>query len=71
MQNALRHKDKPEKIVKDGEEREAVLVHQVLPKNKGFVLKIYPTGKEITRKMNDMIWLQNSLMIEFPYYYVQ
>lgn len=70
LQNALKNRDKPEKIVKEGEERGAVLVHKVLPKNKGFVLKIYPEGKEVTRKMNDLVWLQNSLSLEFPYYYV-
>lgn len=72
---ALKNKEKKEKKEtqdkQDEEERNAVIVHQVLKKNKGFVLKIYPDGREITRKMNDLIWLQNSLMIEFPFYYVK
>ena len=70
LQKALRDKDKPDKQV-IVEERNAIIVHQVLKKNKGFVLKVYPDGREITRKMNDLIWLQNSLMLEFPFYYVR
>ena len=47
-----------------------ISVHKVLSKGKEFVLKIYPSEKEITRKLNDIYWLQNSLMVEFPFYYV-
>lgn len=60
------------KLLKSGStpDKTVISVHKVLAKGKGFVLKIYPSQKEITRKLIDIYWLQNSLMIEFPFYYV-
>ena len=61
--------NKPKNEVKSVE-KDLIVVHKVLPKNKGYVLKVYPSEKELTRKLVDIYWLQNSLMVEFPYYYV-
>lgn len=56
---------------KKEEERHAILVHKVLPKNKGYVLKVVPGNKEIVRQLKHVYWLQNSLIMEFPFYYVR
>lgn len=52
-------------------QRDTITVMKVLDKNRGFMLKIHSTGKEITRKLSDIYWLQTTLMTEFPFYYVK
>ena len=51
-------------------ERTAIIVQKVLPKNKGYILKLLPSGKEITRTLKHIYWLQANLALEFPFYYV-
>lgn len=50
--------------------KDSIIVIKVLPKNKGFVLKIHPSNVEITRQLKDIYWLQNQMSFEFPFYYV-
>ena len=50
--------------------REVITLVKVLEKNKGYLLRVHSTGKEISRKLSDIYWLQTTLMTEFPYYYV-
>lgn len=57
--------------IKKEEARDAILVQKVLPKNKGYVLKLIPSNKEIVRQLKHIYWLQGNLMLEFPFYYVR
>lgn len=51
-------------------ERDTISVIKVLDKNRGYLLRVHSTGKEITRKLSDIYWLQATLLSEFPFYYV-
>ena len=51
--------------------KDSITLIKTLPKDKGYVLKLNPSGAAITRKLKDIYWLQTQLMVEFPYYYVR
>ena len=72
LQKALHEKEESgsNKSLEKNRDRDAIIVQKVLPKNKGYILKLYPSQQELTRTLKHMYWLQNNLILEFPYYYV-
>ena len=73
MHRALADTDdkKPDAEPKPQTPKDTITVMKVLDKGRGFQLKVHSTGKEIVRKLNDIYWLQTTLMTEFPFYYVR
>lgn len=64
------HDEQPQGPQEPQIKKEILIIRKDPKKQDLFVLRLIPDDFEFTRKLSDFYWLQQSLQVEFPFYYI-